>query len=495
MNDEPLVAGGVGTRLLGAAGRVTAGNIVSRVLSFATGIAAARILSEVEFGGFGAVQTAVSMGATISSLALGLAATRYVAKYRSERPDEAADIARLVLIVSFVSVAVAASALFIAAPWIARTVFNEPFLANPLRLSAIYMVGIVGQGVASGVLMGYERFGASAVSSILQNLAIFVGVLSFSPSMRLTGTIVVHAVGFGISSAFILWVLRDVLGGLRPASISRAWRVHRSELVRFCTPHTLAGLLIAPAAWASTVLLARSEPDGLAELGFFTAAQRFYLLILFVSGFLGSVLLPILSSTGHDRAESARAMDYGLIGTGLLVVPLSVAVVFASPLLMRSFGDAYASHWTVLLPMAAWASAEAAGATIGFALIARGHQWFAFLQQAGYALALLTFAFLLRSRGAPGLAAAHLGAIAAVIVVSLPALRKKLDLSARAITAYSLAGVIPLACGLLSLILDGWLRLGVGAIAAGAAGLFYLRLLTPEERNGLYVAAHLRSAP
>lgn len=487
MSDE-VVDVGVGSRLLGAAGRVTVGNVVSRALSLATGIAAARILSEVEFGGFGAVQGAVSMGATLASFALGLAATRYVAKYRNERPDEADDVARIVFVFSAVSVSAAALILLMSASWLAHSVFAEPFLVNPLRVSALYLIGTVIQGVGSGVLLGYERFTAAAVVAVVQNVVIFIGVLTLAPYMRLTGTILVHAAGVGAGVLVTLWVTRNLLVGVRWTSLRRGVSLHGSEIARFCMPHTLAAVLIAPAGWTATVLLARSEPAGLAELGFFTAAQRFYLLILFVSGFLGSVLLPILSSLTAGSDDSRRALEYGLIGTGLLVVPLSVFIVFGGPVLMRIFGDAYASHWTVLLPMAAWASAEAVGAAIGFSLIARGHQWFTFVQQVGYATTLVALAFLFRPWGAPGLACAHLGAIGAVIGGSLLSVRRRLELSPRALVAYLSAGAIPLGFGALSLVLENGIRWVVAAVAVAGSAAFYLWLLDASERAGLAAA-------
>lgn len=484
MSTQEAVEPGLGTRLIGAAGRVTVGNVLSRVLSFITGIAAARILTTVEFGGFGAVQGAVSLAATLSSLSLGIAATRYVAKYRADDPERSRQMAQLVMLIATVSSVVSGLGLFLSAPWIARSVLAQPFLENPMRLASLLMVGTVVSGVASGVLLGLERFTAGAVTAVVQNAVILAGVLSVGDHLRLTGTIAVHALGFGAALLLSLVFLKDLLVGVAPKFRER-FRENVGELARFCLPHTLGAFAIMPAVSAGTVLLARSQPAGYSELGFFTAGQRFFLLISFVSNFLMTALFPLLSRLSSDEASSRKVIDYGVVGTGLLILPLCTAMAFAAPLLMRLFGPAYESHWVVLLPIIAWAAHDSVGGVLGISLISHGHQWFRFFQQGAYAVALVGFALALRSFGAPGLAGAHLASVTLVAVLSVRPILRVLPVSRRAMIVYAYAATLPLGAGAVSLAMEGMWRWVAGTGFTAATLLLILALLTAEERARL----------
>lgn len=486
MDTTPETPNGIGRTLLSAAGRLTAGNIVSRAISFFTGIVAARILTDVEFGGFGAVQSAVSMTGTLATFALGLAATRYVARYRAEDEERAADIARVVLLAAGVSVCVVGVGFLVAVPWLARTVMSEPSLVTPLRLGVIYMVGVVGFGVASGVLLGYERYAATAIAAVAQNAVILLAILWLSPHMRLTGTIFAHALGFGSSFALALWFLRKDLGRFSLSRLRATFRTDLRELARFCLPHSLSAFALAPAGATAAVLLARSEPGGYSELGYFTAGQRYYLLILFFSGFIGSALLPVFSRLSADTDGSRRGLDYGLIGTGMLAVPLGVAIILAAPVLMSIFGPVYTRHWAVLIPIAAWATTEAVSGVLGVSLMARGQQWFVFAQQTSFAVALVVLSFLLRPFGAPGLAGAYFGGIVLVATWSFLPMRDLLKPSGRALVAYLMSFILTTGAAVISITLpDGW-HLAAAPIGAALAFAVYLLLLEDHERAALF---------
>lgn len=479
---------GVGQTLVGAAGRLSAGNIASRAISFFTGIVAARILTDIEFGGFGAVQTAVTTAGTLATLALGLAATRYVARFRNESSARAADIARLILLVSTVSTFVIGICFLGGIPWLAQRVMVQPSIEEPLRAGVLYMAGVVGFGVASGVLLGYERYAATAVAAIVQNGVILGGVVLLGPEMRLTGVILAQALGFGASWLLALWFLRKELRGFSKERFRSTVRADLRELARFSVPHSLSALILTPAGSIAVVLLARSQPNGYAELGYFTAGQRYYLLILFVGGFIGSALLPVLSRLSSDPVDSARGLDYGLIGTGLLVVPVGVAVIFSAPALMTIFGPTYRSHWVVLIPIAAWATIEAVGGVLSIALMARGQQWFVFAQQASFALALVVLSVPLRTMGAPGLAAANLGGLLFVAAWSFLPMKDRLRPSRRAVTAYLLSLIMTGAAAIISITLPpGWFVI-VAPIGAGVAFFAYLSLLGSAEKEALLKA-------
>jgi hypothetical protein len=217
-------------------------------------------------------------------------------------------------------------------------------------------------------------------------------------------------------------------------------------------------------------------------------------LILFFSGFVGSALLPIFSRLSTDPDDSRRGLDYGLIGTGMLAVPLGVGIILAAPILMGIFGPAYTRHWTVLIPIAAWATTEAVGGVLGISLVARGRQWFVFAQGTSFAVALVGLSFLLRPFGAPGLAGAYLGGIVVVGAWSFLPMRHLLKPSGRALAAYLMSFVLTAAAAIITLLIpDGW-HLAAAPVGAALAFGAYLSLLEDQERTALFATVR-RKAP
>jgi len=213
------------------------------------------------------------------------------------------------------------------------------------------------------------------------------------------------------------------------------WRRQRKILREFCLPHILSGAVTLSATWLATLIIVR-QPGGLVEIGFFSAAERFRLLITFVAGFVGSALLPILSGTlaqaSADQRSEQSALELGLFATGSLVLPLTCLIAFAGPEMMALFGKDYAVNWAVLLPVLAWAGVGAIGSVIGIALIASGRQWFLFLQQLFYGATLLALTYSLRDQGGIGLAVAHVVAALLLLAWSYPVVKRSQAVSARA---------------------------------------------------------------
>jgi O-antigen/teichoic acid export membrane protein len=445
MNSASDGKASVGMLLVRASGLVAFGNISSRLIALLTAIVTARLLTEIEFGAFGVVQGALNMFAIAASLNLGMGATRFVALHRAKDVNRARAVVRVFLSAGAISSVLTALLMIGAAPWLASVWLRDSSVTNPLRWAGLQLCMVAGYSLVVGILNGAERFGLSSVTSILQNVVILLSSVLLIPRFKTVGAIGAQACGFAIALVVGLWCIRDLLRGLRWQTIVKDFREEGPVLASFCLPVLLGALFIHPFSWMSLALITRGS-RGFMEVAFFTAADRCRLIMLFVATFVVTALFPILSKEvkgGSDVGAGSRSLELALVGSSILLVPLSAVLAFGGPQIMLAFGRSYEVNWSVLLPLIACAGAQAHLSTIGIALLAHGKQWLAFVQQVIYGFGVLTFSFLLRGLGGTGLGLAHLLISLILVALSVPILRslKTLTIRAAVVTITSSASI------------------------------------------------------
>lgn len=477
----------VGVTLLTASGIVNLGGFSARALSFIAGILMARLLTTSEFGSFGVIQSTVALAATVSSLSLGLSATKLVAAQREVAPQRARIIAQAIFGIGLLSVVIATLIVVGLAPWIASKILARGDLITAVRLSGLQLLMTVVFGICSGILLGLHRFGSTSVAGVLQNIAILIAVIVLVPIKGLTGAVL--AQGIGLSVAF-LWAYRsarDVLKGATPASVLRSIRSEGRSIMSFSLP-TVLGIFTVPAGWAAVIMFARVAPDGYEQMAYFAAADRLRTVVSFFGGFFIVALLPILAGLAaqpENWARSRRGLELALVGSGVLVLPPVVLLSFAGPYAMGIFGPEYREHWTALLPVLVWASGESIIAVMGPALLARGHQWFWLLQQSAYASTLVLLAYLLRTHGAAGLAASHAISLTILFAWSYPWLKRMVSLTTRSVRTLGIVVCGALAASAISFVTPHHLRIPVAMTATLISIGVSAALLTSAERGQL----------
>ncbi len=484
---SPDVQPSIGLRLFRASGLIALGNVSSRVIALLTAIVSARLLTEIEFGAFGVVQGALSMFVIGASLTLGVGAARYVAVYRSAAPERARSIVAVALGAGAVSSVITAALMAGAAPWLASTWLRDPSVTNPLRWAALQLCMVAGYSVVVGILNGAERFGLSSATSILQNLVILFCSLLLIPRFKTVGAIGAQALGFAGALVLGLWCVRDLLRGWDWQKLVKGFREEGKTLAGFCFPIVLGGLFIYPFSWMSLAIITRGE-RGFAEVAFFTAADRYRLIMLFIATFVATALLPILSGAQAKgaRDDGPRSLELAIIGSSLLLVPLSAVLAFGGPQIMLAFGRSYEINWSVLLPIIAWAGAQAHLSTVGTALLAHGKQWLLFTQQMLYGLGVVTLTYALKGLGGTGLGLAHLITAFVLVAASIPVLTRLNTLTTRAafVTISSVA-TICLLCLLSWLCPANWRLALTVPVAALTLGLSVFLFMTARDRRDL----------
>jgi len=395
------------------------GTVVSQGMGLAATAVAARLLGKAAFGELGMIQSTVGMLGVFAGLGLGLTATRYVAEFRSKEPVRAGRIIGLSYIVALVSGGTVATLLALAAPYLATHTINAPHLTVELRLGSGLLLFNTLNGVQTGALAGLEAFKTIAKANLLTGLLnlplVVVGVYFWNLPGAVGGMVASAAVG-----CLINWVaLRAVTHSARVPVSCSSIRSELAVLWSFSVPAFLSGAMVGPVTWLANALLVQ-HPNGYAEMGVFTAANRFQPLFTLAGSTVGAALLPILASKGgaaSDRLSRGNILVSWALGAFPAVLLLSFPEVVG-----LVFGPEYSGLLTqrvfILLILSTCVMMYKQG--LARVLAARSLMWWGLISNSMWSVVLLGGFLGLRKWGAAGLAGSFLAAYALNTLVFVP---------------------------------------------------------------------------
>jgi O-antigen/teichoic acid export membrane protein len=405
-----------------------AGAVVSRGFLLAASVACARFLGKDGFGALGMIQSTVGMFGIFAGLGLGLTATKYVAEFRRRDPAKAGRILALSAFAAFTSGSAITVLLILLAPYVAKNVLASPQLAAPLAVgSGLVFFGAM-NGAQTGALAGFESFKTIALVNVLSGLASFPLIVFGVWRGGLQG-----AVWGSVAALAITWVLNNYALRRECANANVSYRIascHRELgiLHRFSVPALLASIVVGPAIWACNALLVR-QPDGYAELGIYTAADKWRLLILFVPTSLAGTTLPMLSNlyAACDSDAYAKVLNVNLLLNLALTALLAIIVSACALPVLAIYGTSYRSAWPILLILAFSAIPESLNNILGYAVISSVSIWWRLGFDVLLATVLMCFGWWAIPRwGAEGLALAYGVAFSATALGLLVFVRRRL---------------------------------------------------------------------
>ena len=384
-----------------------AGAVISRGLMLVASILVARMLGKEVFGEYGIIRSTVGMFGVFAGFGLGLTATKHVAEYRQSDPDRAGRIIAISGLFAMLTGGVMALGLFIFAPWLAEHTINAPHLASVLRIGTLILFINALNGAQTGALSGFEAFKTIAYVNL------FVGLISFPILIcgawfgGLTGAVWALAVNLGFN-----WLLNRV--ALRkearrhsvPVSFKKC-SVEWPILWKFSLPAVLAGSLGGPIYWVCSAMLV-NQPNGYAEMGVYTVADQWFVMLLFIPGLLGRVVLPLLSErySQEDTRQSAKLVVLSMKINLLVILPFVLLAGIASPYIMNLYGEEFRSGWPTLVVILLAAAILAAQTPVGQLVAASGRMWTGFVMNVAWAITFVLGAFMLAEGGSLGLAVA-----------------------------------------------------------------------------------------
>jgi O-antigen/teichoic acid export membrane protein len=424
---EKIEASPLGRRLARGMFWSFSGAVLSRGLALIAGIVIARLLGKEIFGEFGIIQSTIMMFATYATVGVGITATKHIAELKVSDPARAGRIVVLSSLVASLSGTAVGLAMVVAAPLIATRLLAAPHLSSMVALSGLALVFTVVNEAQIGTMSGFEAFKRrSRVQTLGSLLSLPITVLAVY-LFALKGAVVSLVLSNAILVAMNMHAIRSEA---RKAGIPLVWQRLREELGvlwRFGLPVLLSGAVYVPAMWAANLLLVNG-PDGYEEMGVFSAADRWRTAIRFLPGLLGGVTMPILASlSGASRMSEFRRMLWRNVKLALFMsLGVAVPIALFSSWIMAAYGPGFTEGRLVLVILCGSATLYAGYWIMGQSFASRGQVWTMFRLNAGWATILIGLTWLLRHKGATGLALAYLGAETARLGFGFVACRRSL---------------------------------------------------------------------
>lgn len=273
--------------------------------------------------------------------------TRYVAVHRADG-DEASlrGTMRLGLGLSAASSVVLGVALFIAAPWLARSAFDDAGLELLLRFVAVSLLPQVVMGAALSATQGFLT------------MRYYAGVgLLIVPGVRVLVTVALLARGSGVHAVMGVLLATNVLGAVlalaalrRLAGPSRARPQYQlREIFSFSMVSWLASLASNGLLWADTIILGLYLSS--AEVGRYQVASRLVLMATLAMTPINASFAPRIADL-YRRGRTASLQRTYVVATSWILrisLPALVVVAVYYAQLTRLFGRGFGvSAWVVL---------------------------------------------------------------------------------------------------------------------------------------------------
>lgn len=385
------------------------GAVISRGLMLLASIIVARILGKTEYGELGMIRSTVNMFVVFAGFGLGLTATKYIAEYREKDKVKTGKIIGLSTIFAGVSGGLIALAILILAPYLATKTINAPHLVNELRLGAIMLFFSALNGAQTGTLAGYEAFKSIAKVNLIAGLVAFPIQIIFTLLWGLTGSVI----GYGTNFLF-LWFLNYVT--VRKESKKFGVSINFFDswdewpvLYKFSLPALLSGTLVSPVMWACNAMMV-NQPNGYNEMAVFDAANQWRILILYIPGAIGSIVLPLLTDV-HSKNNLVNYRKLLLLNIKMnIIITLAfiIPISFSSNYLLAFYGESFSGNQLVLIFLAFSTVFSTTAHVIGQAIASTGKIWHGFIFNLIWAVIILTSTYILLNLnyGALGLAIA-----------------------------------------------------------------------------------------
>ncbi|HLW99420.1 MAG TPA: oligosaccharide flippase family protein [Candidatus Acidoferrales bacterium] len=414
--EEHMPAGSLRARFTLGVFWSIAGAVISRGFTLVSSIICARFLGRTGFGELGMVQSTAGTFGIFAGLGLGLTATKYVAKLREQDRGRVGRILALSSFTALLSSAVMAAVLVVSAHYLSSSTLAAPHLAGPLAVGAglVFFGGL--NGAQTGALAGFEAFRTIARVNIVAGISSFplvvIGVWRWGLSGAVWGLVAAIAVN---------WVLNHL--ALRREcdrfgiqcdyrSFHKEWQV----LVKFSLPAFLASVVVGPALWICNAFLVH-QPDGYSQLGLYSAADRWRLMVLFVPASVFGMVVPVLSNLygSEDELSFQRVFRANLVLNAFLAALPAIMIAALAIPIMSAYGPQFRAGWPTLILLAFTAIAEAVNNIYMARLICADRMWWRFALDVQLVVVLLLAAWWwIPHWGAFGMAMAYMAAMSAL---------------------------------------------------------------------------------
>lgn len=399
----------LGKRLTSGVAWTLAGTVIGRALNLTSSIIVARLLGRAAFGEFGILQSTVVALSILANFGLGPTATRHLAQFRGSDPERAGRILGLSTVFAGATGVVAVVLMFVLAPWVSSHALAAPHLSPFLRVAGLSLLLWALGAAQTGALTGLEAFRSTAWISVVSGI-VRLPIMIFG--VRWWG--LMGAVAGLVADASLQWLITHM--ALRRAFARTGIRMRLKGCLRewpvlwnFSLPMVLVSASMWAVNWGCNAILV-NQPGGYLQMGLFTAANQWGVLITVMSGILGSAVLPVLSQLSGDRDHERfkKVLRWSLLVGGGTTAFSGLFLSIFSSLIMRTYGPGFQEGAGVMVLLVWSAVLWEISRIIGRYGLSTGRLWTGFFVNLLWGGLVLGLTWKLAKYGAWGVALAQL---------------------------------------------------------------------------------------
>jgi len=238
---------------------------------------------------------------------------------------------RLALIAS----SIVAIVMFLAAPWLANSVFSKPVLTDLIRWMALAIIPVVLFNTHAQLLKGLKRIRDHIiVLSIALPLFSLLGIIILIPFKGLEGAIWAYILAASITAGLGIGLWRKNTSKM----LNLKGQFDISQLLQSCIPLFWVSLLRMVINWTPVLMLGIWVSN--AEVGIFSIANRTAMLVNFTLTAVNSIAAPkfaALHQQGNVKALAHIAQNSAKLMT-LAASPMLLLFLFAPEWILALFG-------------------------------------------------------------------------------------------------------------------------------------------------------------
>lgn len=374
----------------------------------------ARLLGIEAYGRYGLLFVTVGLVSSVAGLQLGLTATVHISRSRISEPSRAAAVVRLCEIVSAAMALGAFGVIWFFPSLFAAALGGGDGYSNVLLLAGIMAVASVIAGVQDSVLQGFEQFNTLAIIKVTTAAVGLALVLMLGRQNDLASVLLALSSASVIRLAAVLVMKESRMRRAGAHANLAAILAAREVLWSFSLPSVLATLVGGLANWYGLVLVTKL-PSGLADVAILTSGQQWRGMVLFATGVLASVAIPMMARMSHSGDyEGVRKIHQLNLAANMIFGVAVVAVVgLASGPILAAYGKGFDGGRLVFWLMVASAVPMSYLNVLLQYLVSQGRMWMQLVQYC------VTNAVLLISYQVSIAAWGGLGFAATTLVVSI----------------------------------------------------------------------------
>lgn len=379
----------------------------------------AHILGRDEWGAFGLAQRTLATFGLLTAAGFQTTLTKYVAELRDTDPEKAGRIIGLVSMLTLAISTILAVILVVFANPLAGVLFQKPELGPVLAASSLALLFTGYNGAQQGALAGMESFRAIATLGLIRGLLAIPILIVGAKYYGLSGAVYALGVVAIIVAAINQWIIRRE-SARRNLAVGFVWNKEDAKLIAgFAGPGIMTSFWFTACPWIACSYLTR-QPDGLREMGIYSSADRWRLLLLFVPVVLGRPFLSILSNLKSQNSVKSyrKVLRTNLLMSSGVNLLAALVVIAAADLIMKGYGAGFQEGKMVLVLLAMSTIVSAPTSVLGSALQSMTRQWGLLGLNTVWGLAFLATSFVLVDRwGAIGLSAGFVAAYSVHLIL------------------------------------------------------------------------------